>query len=172
LQFHATLYSHCYLRIKIKVLFLLTHATLMWVGFSSHFPGNSTHEGNKVNRSRNMVKENNHIGWIGLIYLSGFAAIGTWSQFFYHHVFGDRLAFLPLIGCHFILASELCTHGFGNSYGLSNTLDRIFGDQYNLYKHILTFYDLRQILVMNHRSLLTSHWHVPARVLNNIRELK
>jgi alpha-1,3-glucosyltransferase len=69
----------------------------MWVGFSSHFPGNSTHEGNKVNRSRNMVKENNHIGWIGLIYLSGFAAIGTWSQFFYHHVFGDRLAFLPLI---------------------------------------------------------------------------
>jgi hypothetical protein len=31
------------------------------------------------------------------MYLSGISAIEIWSQFFHHHVFGDRLPFLPLI---------------------------------------------------------------------------
>ena len=81
----------------IKVMLLLTYATLMWVGCTSHFAANSDLEGKKVNRSGSTVKKNVIIGWIGLSYLLGIAVIELWSQVFHHHVFGDRLPFLPLI---------------------------------------------------------------------------
>ncbi|XP_066328257.1 dolichyl pyrophosphate Glc1Man9GlcNAc2 alpha-1,3-glucosyltransferase-like [Miscanthus floridulus] len=81
----------------IKVMLLLTYVALMWVGFTSHFAANSDLEGKKVNRSGSTVKKNVIIGWIGLSYLLGIAVIELWSQVFHHHVFGDRLPFLPLI---------------------------------------------------------------------------
>jgi len=81
----------------IKVMLLLTYATLMWVGCTSHFAANSDLEGKKVNRSGSTVKKNGIIGWIGLSYLLGIVGIELWSQLFHHHVFGDRLPFLPLI---------------------------------------------------------------------------
>ena len=81
----------------IKVMLLLTYAALMWVGFTSHFAANSDQEGKKVNRSGSTVKKNGFIGWIGLSYLLGIAAIELWSRVLHHHVFGDRLPFLPLI---------------------------------------------------------------------------
>ncbi|CAD6211410.1 unnamed protein product [Miscanthus lutarioriparius] len=58
----------------IKVMLLLTYATLMWVGCTSHFAANSDLEGKKVNRSGSTVKKNGIIGWIGLSYLLGIAA--------------------------------------------------------------------------------------------------
>jgi len=79
----------------IKVMLLLTYATLMWVGCTSHFAANSDLEGKKVNRSGSTVKKNGIIGWIGLSYLLGIVGIELWSQLFHHHVFGDRLPFLP-----------------------------------------------------------------------------
>ncbi|KAL6634932.1 hypothetical protein ACP70R_027603 [Stipagrostis hirtigluma subsp. patula] len=81
----------------IKALLLLTYATLMWVGFSSHFSANSAQEGKKINKSGSSVKKNGFVGWIGLSYLLGIAIIELWSQAFHHHVLGDRLPFLPLI---------------------------------------------------------------------------
>lgn len=81
----------------IKVLLLLTYATLIWVGFSSHFAANSAQEGKKVNGSGRTVKKNGFIGWIGLSYFLGMVAIELWSQVFHHHVFGDGLPFLPLM---------------------------------------------------------------------------
>lgn len=81
----------------IKVLLLLTYATLIWVGFSSHFAANSAQKGKKVNGSGRTVKKNGFIGWIGLSYFLGMVAIELWSQVFHHHVFGDGLPFLPLM---------------------------------------------------------------------------
>ncbi|WVZ74532.1 hypothetical protein U9M48_022703 [Paspalum notatum var. saurae] len=81
----------------IKVLLLLIYAALMWVGFTSHFAANSNQEGKKVNRPGSTVKKNGFIGWVGLSYLLGIAAIELWSRVFHNHVFSDRLPFLPLI---------------------------------------------------------------------------
>ncbi|CAN6274883.1 unnamed protein product [Urochloa humidicola] len=81
----------------IKVTLLLTYAAFMWVGFTSHFAANSGQEGKKVNQSDNTVKKNGFIGWIGISYLLGIVAIELWSRVFHHHVFDDRLPFLPLI---------------------------------------------------------------------------
>jgi alpha-1,3-glucosyltransferase len=80
----------------IKVLLLLTYATLMWVGFQSHF-ARTTGKGKKVNQSSSTMKKNSLIGWIGVVYLLGLAAIELWSRVFHHHVFGDRLPFLPIM---------------------------------------------------------------------------
>jgi alpha-1,3-glucosyltransferase len=80
----------------IKVLLLLTYGALMWVGFSSHFAANSAGEGKKVNGSGNLVKKK-FTGWISSGYLLGMLAIELWSRVFHHHVFGDRLPFLPLM---------------------------------------------------------------------------
>ena len=99
LQFHATLFPLLFenQEYMIKVMLLLTYATLMWVGYTSHFAANSDLEGKKVNRSGSTVKKNGIIGWIGLSYLLGIVGIELWSQLFHRHVFGDRLPFLPLI---------------------------------------------------------------------------
>lgn len=81
----------------IKVMLLLTYATLMWVGFSSHFAAKSPQEGKKVNESGSVVRKNSFIGWISFSYLLGIVAIELWSQVFHHYVFGSRFPFLPLI---------------------------------------------------------------------------
>lgn len=81
----------------IKVMLLLTYATLMWVGFSSHFAAKSPQEGKKVNESGGVVRKNSFIGWISFSYLLGIVAIELWSQVFHHYVFGSRFPFLPLI---------------------------------------------------------------------------
>ncbi|XP_052145543.1 probable dolichyl pyrophosphate Glc1Man9GlcNAc2 alpha-1,3-glucosyltransferase [Oryza glaberrima] len=81
----------------IKVMLLLTYATLMWVGFSSHFAAKSPQEGKKVNESSSVVRKNSFIGWISFSYLLGIVAIELWSQVFHHYVFGSRFPFLPLI---------------------------------------------------------------------------
>ncbi|XP_006647705.2 probable dolichyl pyrophosphate Glc1Man9GlcNAc2 alpha-1,3-glucosyltransferase [Oryza brachyantha] len=81
----------------IKVLLLLTYATLMWVGFSSHFAANSAQEGKNVNEPGSISKKNSFVGWISCSYLLGILAIELWSQVFHHYVFGNRFPFLPLM---------------------------------------------------------------------------
>ncbi|KAM3242952.1 hypothetical protein ACQJBY_055130 [Aegilops geniculata] len=80
----------------IKVLLLLTYGALMWVGFSSHFAANPAPGGKKLDASDSIV-EKKFTGWISLGYLLGMFAIEFWSRLFHHHVFGDRLPFLPLM---------------------------------------------------------------------------
>uniref|UniRef100_A0A453PAU6 Alpha-1,3-glucosyltransferase n=1 Tax=Aegilops tauschii subsp. strangulata TaxID=200361 RepID=A0A453PAU6_AEGTS len=80
----------------IKVLLLLTYGALMWVGFSSHFAANPAPGGEKLDASDNIV-EKKLTGWISLGYLLGMFAIEFWSRLFHHHVYGDRLPFLPLM---------------------------------------------------------------------------
>ncbi|KAF7079861.1 hypothetical protein CFC21_084034 [Triticum aestivum] len=80
----------------IKVLLLLTYSALMWVGFSTHFAANPAPGGKKLDASDSIV-EKKFTGWISLGYLLGMFAIEFWSRLFHHHVFGDRLPFLPLM---------------------------------------------------------------------------
>lgn len=92
----------------IKVLLLLLHSSLMWLGFSSHFSqiaANPRALGQKkggmlgLKGSSGIVIHNEEfvIGWIEKSYLLGLLVVETWGQFLHPVLFGDRLPFLPLM---------------------------------------------------------------------------
>ncbi|KAK1307108.1 putative dolichyl pyrophosphate Glc1Man9GlcNAc2 alpha-1,3-glucosyltransferase [Acorus calamus] len=87
----------------IKVLLLVTHSTLMWMGF------NSLHFRKETNLKRS--DENRLIGWVGMMYLLGMLIVEIWGQFLHPFILGDRLPFLPLM-----LVSVYCAIGMMYSW--------------------------------------------------------
>lgn len=73
----------------VKVLLLLLHVALMWLGFSSIF---DRKDGGVVS------------GWIEKSYMVGFVVVEVWGQFLHPLIFGDRLPFLPLMLISFYCA--------------------------------------------------------------------
>lgn len=82
----------------IKVTFLLLHAVLMFLGFSSHFPG-TTAATETVVEARDSKPETPsfRIGWFGKSYLMGLLAVEIWGQLLHPLIFGHRFPFLPLM---------------------------------------------------------------------------
>ncbi|XP_049387968.1 probable dolichyl pyrophosphate Glc1Man9GlcNAc2 alpha-1,3-glucosyltransferase [Solanum stenotomum] len=87
----------------IKVLLLLLHATLMWIGFSSHFTTKS--EQTRYDKTRFIL------GWFGRLYLLGLVAVEIYGQFVHPILFAERLPFLPLM-----MISIYCAFGMMYSW--------------------------------------------------------
>ncbi|EPS59321.1 hypothetical protein M569_15487, partial [Genlisea aurea] len=73
----------------IKVVLLLLHAAVMYLGFSYHF--------SRTTRDKKLETSQFCISWIGKLYLFGLLVVEIWSQFLHQMFFGDRLPFLPLM---------------------------------------------------------------------------
>lgn len=99
----------------IKVLLLLLHTALIWLGFSSHFctTSASEHRGNEKLLSTSASK-NVHsfvIGWFGKLYLVGLMIIEIWGQFLHPIFLGNKFPFLPLM-----ITSIYCGFGMIHSW--------------------------------------------------------
>lgn len=93
----------------IKVLLLLLHSTLLWIGFTHHFnrrERSSTTTTTTKTTTKNKVKSKRPeatfekkrlIGWIGICYLLGLVFIEIWGQILHPYIFGARFPFLPLM---------------------------------------------------------------------------
>ncbi|KAK4738478.1 hypothetical protein R3W88_002175 [Solanum pinnatisectum] len=79
----------------IKVLLLLLHATLMWIGFSSHFT--TTNRKAAETEQTRYDKTRFIVGWFGKLYLLGLVAVEIYGQFVHPILFAKRLPFLPLM---------------------------------------------------------------------------
>lgn len=81
----------------IKVMLLLLHAALMWLGLSSYF-GAYVPEGDERSRSSAVVRNADFvIGWFGKSYLLGLVVVEICGQFLHPVVLGNKLPFLPLM---------------------------------------------------------------------------
>ncbi|CAM8897127.1 unnamed protein product [Rhodiola kirilowii] len=85
----------------IKVLLLLLHSLLMWIGFSTLFPESaerkkptSTNKGDSKSATK---KRDFDIGCVWKVYLLGLLAVEVWGQFLHPYIFKDKLPFLPLM---------------------------------------------------------------------------
>ncbi|MCD9641157.1 hypothetical protein HAX54_027103 [Datura stramonium] len=93
----------------IKVLLLLLHATLMWIGFSSHFT-TTKRKADETEQTR-YDKTRFIIGWFGKLYLLGLLAVEIYGQFVHPILFAERLPFLPLM-----MISIYCAFGMMYSW--------------------------------------------------------
>ncbi|KAL5973715.1 hypothetical protein ACLOJK_030371 [Asimina triloba] len=88
----------------VKVLLLVTHTALMWLGFSRQFSKGVVQ---RVNSKDTAEREGcSLIGWIEVIYLLGMVGVEIWGQFLHPYFFHDKLPFLPLM-----LISIYCAMG-------------------------------------------------------------
>lgn len=79
----------------IRVLLLLLHATLMWIGFSSLF---TTTNRKAAETEQTRYDETRFIiGWFGKLYLLGLLAVEIYGQFVHPILFAEKLPFLPLM---------------------------------------------------------------------------
>ncbi|KAF8379154.1 hypothetical protein HHK36_028583 [Tetracentron sinense] len=104
----------------IKVLLLLLHSLVMWLGFSAHFSKIASVKAVKPRQRRDKMgsggsaaaKEGGLIvGWVGKRYLLGLLVVEIWGQFLHPYLLGDRLPFLPLM-----LVSVYCALGIMYSW--------------------------------------------------------
>ncbi|KAL9245224.1 hypothetical protein vseg_018900 [Gypsophila vaccaria] len=103
----------------IKVILLLLHSILLWCGFSTLFPGDSSEvslkKDSKLGSDDSVTslpdKGRFDIGWIGKSYLLGLVAVEVWGQFLHPMILGDKLPFLPLM-----LISVYCAFGIMYSW--------------------------------------------------------
>ncbi|PRQ57078.1 putative dolichyl-P-Glc:Glc(1)Man(9)GlcNAc(2)-PP-dolichol alpha-1,3-glucosyltransferase [Rosa chinensis] len=106
----------------IKVLLLLLHSMLMWLGFSAQFTKDKTLEmapsgKNKdshlgLNRSVTAAQKGGFdIGWVVWSYLVGLLLVEIWGQFLHPIFLGAELPFLPLM-----LISVYCSVGVMYSF--------------------------------------------------------
>lgn len=93
----------------IKVLLLLLHASLMWIGFSSHF-ATTTRKAVESEQTR-YEKTRFVIGRFGKLYLLGLLAVEIYGQLVHPILFTERLPFLPLM-----LISIYCAFGMMYSW--------------------------------------------------------
>ncbi|XP_021898338.1 LOW QUALITY PROTEIN: probable dolichyl pyrophosphate Glc1Man9GlcNAc2 alpha-1,3-glucosyltransferase [Carica papaya] len=106
----------------VKVLLLLLHPIVTWLGFSAQY---SRDAASKVNTKKKSAEwESNEenvgvkyerlrfdIGWIRKSYVFGLLVIEIYAQFLHPHIFGGKLPFLPLM-----LISTYCALGMGYSW--------------------------------------------------------
>lgn len=106
----------------IKVLLLLLHSMLMWLGFSAQFtkdktlemapPGKRKDSHFGSNRSTAAAQKGGFvIGWEIWSYLVGLLLVEIWGQFLHPMFLGDKLPFLPLM-----LISVYCSLGVTYSF--------------------------------------------------------
>ncbi|ESW17217.1 hypothetical protein PHAVU_007G221000 [Phaseolus vulgaris] len=108
----------------IKVLLLLLHSILMWLGFSAQFNAGaetartpSTNSKKKADEfgsegsSGETVKKGFVIGWSERIYLIGLVVVEIWGQILHPLILGDKFAFAPLM-----LISIYCAFGIMYSW--------------------------------------------------------
>ncbi|KAL6130516.1 hypothetical protein ACLB2K_068895 [Fragaria x ananassa] len=106
----------------IKVLLLLLHSMLMWLGFSAQFTKDKTLEmapsrkrkDNHIGSNRSTAaaqKGGFVIGWEIWSYLVGLVLVEIWGQFLHPMFLGDKLPFLPLM-----LISVYCSLGVTYSF--------------------------------------------------------
>lgn len=99
----------------IKVLLLILHAVLMWLGFSSYFcsANASADKGDDSSRSAAAGSKNSDfvIGWLGRLYLLGLLIVEIWGQFLHPIFLGNKLPFLPLM-----MISIYCSFGIMYSW--------------------------------------------------------
>lgn len=93
----------------IKFLLLLLHASLMWIGFSSHFA--TTARKTAESEQKRYDKTRFVIGWFGKLYLVGLLAVEIYGQLVHPILFTERLPFLPLM-----LISIYCAFGMMYSW--------------------------------------------------------
>ncbi|CAB4299765.1 unnamed protein product [Prunus armeniaca] len=89
----------------IKVLLLLLHSMLMWLGFSAQFTKRISLELEKSEKKKDK-EEGFVIGWVGWGYLVGILLVEISGQFLHPIIFGDKLPFIPLM-----LSSTYCALG-------------------------------------------------------------
>ncbi|CAH9097833.1 unnamed protein product [Cuscuta epithymum] len=104
----------------IKVLLLLLHVIIMWLGFSfQHFSNNNVSKEAAVGKrcdegetciiaSRNVCFQ---IGFLEKIYLLGLLAVEAWGLLFHRLILGQRFPFLPLL-----MISAYCSIGMMYSW--------------------------------------------------------
>ncbi|KAH7572970.1 hypothetical protein JRO89_XS03G0043600 [Xanthoceras sorbifolium] len=108
----------------IKVLLLVLHSILMWLGFSALFNEESaTTAANKKKGTQFKTKGSSEkggfaLGWVGKSYLFGLLIVEIWGQFLHPYFLGDKLPFVPLM-----LISIYC--GLGIMYSWIWQLSRI-----------------------------------------------
>lgn len=102
----------------IKVLLLLLHSILMWLGFSAKFTkaaaGNTTVTANKKGAQSRLIESSSPaaekggfiISWVGKCYLLGLLLVEIWGQFLHPYLLGDKFPFVPLM-----LISIYCAFG-------------------------------------------------------------
>ncbi|KAJ0051497.1 hypothetical protein Pint_00042 [Pistacia integerrima] len=108
----------------IKVLLLLLHCALMWIGFSAQYAEDAVARATapapapakkKVAQSKLKAAASAEggfvIGWIGKIYLFGLLVVEIWGQFLHPYLLGDKLPFVPLM-----LMSIYCSLGIMYSW--------------------------------------------------------
>ncbi|XP_058104153.1 probable dolichyl pyrophosphate Glc1Man9GlcNAc2 alpha-1,3-glucosyltransferase [Magnolia sinica] len=97
----------------IKVLLLLIHLALMWLGFSMQFRDGAMTKGSKRVKSKGSVEKNRNklIGCIGVVYLLGMVGVEIWGQLLHPYIFSNKLPFLPLM-----LVSIYCALGMMYSW--------------------------------------------------------
>lgn len=103
----------------IKVMLLLLHCVVMWIGFRSLFSGSAIansdkHSERRSDKSRSDAiseKGKLEIGWISKSYLLGVMGVEVWGQFLHPLIHGDNLPFLPLMS-----VSVYCAFGIMYSW--------------------------------------------------------
>ncbi|XP_038875226.1 probable dolichyl pyrophosphate Glc1Man9GlcNAc2 alpha-1,3-glucosyltransferase [Benincasa hispida] len=99
----------------IKVLLLLLHSSLMWLGFSAQFD-----KGEPVKQARSKTKRQHiqtkgsttatgepfHIRFIEKVYIVGLLIVEIWAQFLHPFILGGKFPFVPLM-----LISMYCSLG-------------------------------------------------------------
>ncbi|XP_015867729.3 probable dolichyl pyrophosphate Glc1Man9GlcNAc2 alpha-1,3-glucosyltransferase [Ziziphus jujuba] len=96
----------------LKMLLLLLHSILMWLGFSAQFNDigvavkATSYRKKSDSFSEDGQKAGFDIGWVGKSYLVGLVIVEIWGQFLHPLILGDKLPFLPLI-----LISVYCAIG-------------------------------------------------------------
>lgn len=89
----------------IKVLLLLLHSMLMWLGFSAQFTKRISLELEKSEKKKDK-EEGFVIGWVGWGYLVGILLVEISGQLLHPIIFCDKLPFIPLM-----LSSTYCALG-------------------------------------------------------------
>ncbi|KAL9456919.1 hypothetical protein AB3S75_006035 [Citrus x aurantiifolia] len=107
----------------IKVLLLLLHSILMWLGFSTKFTRasapNTTVTAKKKGAQSKSIESSSPaaekggftIGWVGKSYLLGLLLVEIWGQFLHPYLLGDKFPFVPLM-----LISTYCAFGIMYSW--------------------------------------------------------
>lgn len=102
----------------IKVVLLLLHSILIWLGFSALFANGAAVKATLIKKKRDKAsssaaarKEEFTVNWVVKSYLIGIIVVEIGGQFLHPLFFGDKLPFVPLM-----LISIYCAIGIMYSW--------------------------------------------------------